>query len=104
MGTLGEVGNIDPSLDYITCSSPMCSRAIPKEELQLLWVWQPRSPGERLLPRNWGKLQGKVGLNFKGGDGKEGRLSPLRSWWLPNRPPLDDALTSMKTCLGKLPS
>ena len=55
------------------CMVHQCSRAIPKEELQLLWVWQPRSPGER-LPKGTRENHKEGRFKLERWDGKEGRL------------------------------
>ena len=51
-----------------------CGRAIPEKEVELLWVWQPRSPGERLLEGPEGTTR-KVGLNLKERMAKKGGWS-----------------------------
>ena len=57
-GTEGEVGDVDPSLSYIVQFANVVE-SYQKVNQQLLWVWQPRSPGERLPERKWGKLPGR---------------------------------------------
>ena len=57
-----------------------------------------RSPDHLVkdYPKELGKAMRKVGLNLKEGTARR-EADPLRSWWLPNRPP-QMMLPSIKTC------
>ena len=70
-GMTAEIGNVDPSLGYIVVCQ--CGRVISEKELQLLWVWQPISPGER-LPKGNAENHKEGRFKLERGDGKEGRL------------------------------
>ena len=67
----GEVGSTDQLLNYIIWFNNVVE-LYQRKELQLLWVWQCRSPGERMLKRP-GKTTRKIGSNLKGG-WQKGRL------------------------------
>ena len=55
------------------CVVCQCSRAISEKEMQLLWVWQPRSPGEGLT-KGIGENCKEGRFKLERGDSEEGRL------------------------------
>ena len=67
----GEVRSVDLLLDHIMQFAKVVE--LYQKEPQLLWVWQPRSPGER-LPKGSGENCKEDRFKLERGDGKEGRL------------------------------
>ena len=75
MGMSGKVGGTDQLLGYIIWFTNAVE--LTRKEPQLLWVWQPRSPGET-LPKGPRKTAREVGLNLREGMVKKGGWTSLK--------------------------
>ena len=69
MGATGKVSNVDSLLGFLKQFANAV--VISEKEPQLLWVWQPRLPGER-LPEENGENHQEGMFKLERGNGEEG--------------------------------